>query len=212
MSEQDRVAWDERFRAGDHADTEADPFLAELEEYAALIPATRRALDVACGAGRNAVWLAERGWDVTGCDISLEGLRKAQALAREHGVRLRLFCQDLETIVLPPVCFDLIVCFFYLQRDLFAALKGALRPGGLIVYKTYTSDQLQFSGGPRHPLHLLQPQELLDAFRDFRVLCYQEIVKGRGVAQLIAQKPPESAAAGIRKADPSLPRHAGTGR
>ena len=188
MSQQERVAWDERFRGGDHAETEADPFLAELENYATLFPATRRALDVACGAGRNAVWLAERGWDVTGCDISLEGLRKAQTLAREHGVGLRLFCQDLETISLPPARFDLIVCFFYLQRDLFGALKAALRPGGLIVYKTYTRDQLQFSGGPRHPLHLLQAQELLDAFRDFRVLCYQEIVKERGVAQLIGQK------------------------
>ena len=199
MSQQERVAWDERFRGGDHAETEADPFLAELEDYATLFPATRRALDVACGAGRNAVWLAERGWDVTGCDISLEGLRKAQTLAREHGVRLRLFCQDLETIFLPPARFDLIVCFFYLQRDLFGALKAALRPGGLIVYKTYTRDQLQFSGGPRHPLHLLQAQELLDAFRDFRVLCYREIVQERGVAQLIAQKPQsESAALGIR--------------
>lgn len=189
MSKRERVEWEERFRAGDHAGAEPDPFLKQLDEYSELFPAGRRALDVAAGAGRNAVRLAERGWDVTACDVSLEGLRKAQELARGHGVSLKLFCQDLETVLLPPNRFDLIVCFFYLQRSLFPSLKNALRPGGLILYKTYTVDQQRFPGRPRHPLHLLQRQELLTIFQDFRVLCYQEIVKDRGVAQLIAQKP-----------------------
>ena len=189
MTQQERVSWDERFRTGDHAGADADPFLMQLEEYADLLPPGRRAMDLACGAGRNAVHLAERGWEVTACDISLEGLRKAQQLARERGVRLKLFCQDLETVQLPVACFDLIICFFYLQRELFPQIKAALRPHGLLVYKTYTTDQLPFRGRPRHPMHLLQPQELLEAFRDFRVLNYQEIMKDRGVAQLIAQKP-----------------------
>ena len=188
MSHQERVAWDERFRTGDHAGAEPDSILKQLADYADLFPVGRRALDVACGAGRNAVYLAEHGWDVTACDLSLEGLRQSKALAQERGVTLRLFCQDLETLWLPPSSFDLIVCFFYLQRDLFPILKTALRPSGLIVYKTYTTDQLRFPGRPRHPLHLLQPQELLETFREFRILSYQEMVKDRGVAQLIAQK------------------------
>jgi SAM-dependent methyltransferase len=206
MSREERETWDERFRAGDHAATEPDPFLAQLEDYAELLPPDRRAglkgapkagpkaapkaLDLACGAGRNAVYLAERGWDVTACDISLEGLRRAQSLARERGVRLQLFCQDLSTVQLPAEHFDLVICFFYLLRELFPQIKATLRPQGLVVFKTYTTDQLRFPGRPRHPLHMLEPQELLDAFRDFRVLTYQEIVKDRGVAQLIAQKPP----------------------
>ena len=119
MSQQERVTWDERFRAGDHAGAEPDPFLIRLEEYAELLPPERRAgpkaLDLACGAGRNAVYLAEREWNVTACDISLEGLRKAQELARERGVKLQLLCQDLETASLPPATFDLVLCFFYLQ-------------------------------------------------------------------------------------------------
>ena len=193
MSYKERVAWDERFRAGDHAGADADPFLKQIQEYADLFPPRRRAggpkaLDLACGAGRNAVYLAERGWDVTACDISLEGLRKAQELARQRGVRLKLFCQDLKTVALPAGYFDLIICFFFLQRELFPQIMAALRPQGLLVYKTYTADQLPFRGRPRHPLHLLQPQELLEAFRGFRVLCYQEIMKDRGVAQMIAQK------------------------
>ncbi|MBI1956576.1 MAG: class I SAM-dependent methyltransferase [Acidobacteria bacterium] len=193
MSQQERAVWDERFRTGDHAGAEPDPFLAQLEEYQDLYPRGRRAgpkaLDVACGAGRNAVYLAEHGWDVTACDLSLEGLRQAKGLAQERGVRLKLFCQDLETLWLPPNSFDLIICFFYLQRDLFPVLKAALRPRGLIVYKTYTTDQLRFPGRPRHPMHLLRPQELLETFREFRILTYQEMVSDRGVAQLIAQKP-----------------------
>ncbi|MBI4465409.1 MAG: class I SAM-dependent methyltransferase [Acidobacteria bacterium] len=189
MSKEERLNWDERFRGGDHATWEPDPFLGQLEEYADLLPVGRRALDVACGAGRNSVWLAEHGWEVTACDISLEGLRRTQELARQRGVHVKLFCYDLETISLPSQHFDLIVCFFYLQRELFPILKTALRPGGLIVYRTYTLDQQRFPGRPRHPLHLLQHQELLEAFRDFRILYYQEVVKDRGVAQLIAQKP-----------------------
>lgn len=207
MSRQEQETWDERFRAGDHAGAEPDPFLAQLEDYAELFPPGHRAgpqtagpkagpkaagpkaLDLACGAGRNAVYLAERGWDVAACDISLEGLRRAQALARERGVGLQLFCQDLSTVRLPAEHFDLVICFFYLLRELFPQIKATLRPHGLVVFKTYTTDQLRFPGRPRHPLHMLQPQELLGAFREFRVLTYQEIVKDRGVAQLIAQKP-----------------------
>ena len=214
MSQQERAAWDERFRAGDHASEDHDPFLAQLDEYLEALPPDRRpipnaslkvtskvapkaaapkalkAIDLACGAGGNAVYLAERAWDVTACDVSLEGLRAAQALARKRGVSLRLFCQDLETAQLPVEHFDLVVSFFYLQRELFSQIKAAVRPGGFLVFKTYTTDQLRFPGRPRHALHMLRPQELLAAFQDFRVFVYQETLEGRGVAQLIAQKPP----------------------
>ncbi len=189
MSQQDRAKWDERFRTGDHTARQPDPFLEQLEEYTELLPEKPRVLDVACGAGRNAVVLAEGGWNVTACDVSLEGLRKAKALAAERGVRLDLFCQDLQTPFLGTNCFDLLICFFYLERDLFPLLKAALKPQGLIVYKTYTVDQRRFPGRPRHSTHLLERQELLELFRDFRVFVYQETIKDRGVAQLIAQKP-----------------------
>jgi SAM-dependent methyltransferase len=194
MSNQERTRWDERFGSRDrHAASDPDPFLTRLDRYADLFPPGRRAqgrqaIDIACGAGRNAVWLAEHGWSVTGCDFSLEGLRRAQALARERRVALSLFCQDLETIELPLERFDLVVCFFYLQRSLFPMLKRALRRGGLIVYKTYTTAQIQFAGGPRHPMHLLEPGELRAAFADFEEIDYEEITIGRGVEQLIARK------------------------
>ena len=192
MSQEERRSWDVRYGAGDHTGTEPDPFLASLDEYRSLLPERGRALDVACGAGRNAVWLAQRHWSVTGCDISMKGLRKAYGLAAERGVTIDLVCADLETA--PPFrtqsrgLFDLIVCFFYLERSLFPFLKAALKPGGLMVYKTYTVDQKQISDRPMRSAFLLKPQELLHAFQDFRVLYYQELVSGRGVAQMIAQK------------------------
>jgi SAM-dependent methyltransferase len=192
MSHEDRRSWDVRFRTSDHTGREPDPFLATLDEYRSLLPASGRALDVACGAGRNAVWLAQRNWSVTGCDISLEGLRKARGLASERGVRLNLVCADLECA--PPFrmqssgLFDVILCFFYLERTLFPFFKSALKPGGLLVYKTYTVDQKPVSDRPMRSAFLLKPQELLQAFQDFRMLRYQELVDGRGVAQMIAQK------------------------
>lgn len=192
MSHEERRSWDERFRTCDHAGTEPDPFLAVLDEYRSLLPERGRALDLACGAGRNAVWLAQTHWSVTCCDISIEGLRKARGLASERGVKIDLVCADLETAL--PFrtqtlgLFDLILCFFYLERSLFPFLKAALRPGGLIVYKTYTVDQKRIGDRPMNKAHLLEPQELLHAFQDFRVLYYQELVSDRRVAQMIAQK------------------------
>jgi hypothetical protein len=78
--------------------------------------------------------------------------------------------------------------FFYLERKLFPTLLKALKPGGLLIYKTYTVDQLRFPGGPRHPLHLLKHNELLRAFRGLRVLHYREMVKDKGVAEFIGLK------------------------
>lgn len=188
MSQQERAAWDARFHSGDHADSVPDPFLLQLKDYWQLLPPRIRALDLACGAGRNAIWLAQKGCDVTALDGSVEGLHKARATAQNRGVRLDTVCYDLDA---PPDwrnCFDLIICFFYLERKLFPWLRSAMRPGGVLVYKTYTVDQQPFGGRPRHKIHLLESQELLNEFRDFRVLHYQEIMLDRGVAQIIARK------------------------
>ncbi|MBI2818020.1 MAG: class I SAM-dependent methyltransferase [Acidobacteria bacterium] len=188
MSQQERAVWDERFRSGDHADSAPDPFLFQLEEYWQLLPPRIRALDLACGTGRNAVWLARKGCDVTAVDISIEGLRKTRTAAQNSGLRVDTACYDLDA---PPDWrdrFDLIICFFFLERKLFPWLRAALRAGGVVLYKTYTVDQEAFAGRPRHKSHLLRRQELLNAFRNFRVLHYQEMMKDRGVAQIIARK------------------------
>src|SRR4029077_8862277 len=84
--------------------------------------------------------------------------------------------------------FDLVLVFFYLQRALFPALISALRPGGFLIYKTYTTEQQKFAGGPSHPMFLLQPNELLHALQSLRILHYHETITEKGVAELVGQK------------------------
>jgi SAM-dependent methyltransferase len=133
-----------------------------------------RALDVATGRGRNAVYLAGRGFQVDGIDISREALDAARVSAGDSGVSVTLHLMDLENdVTLPEEAFDIIICFNYLHRPLIPQLKRVLRPGGMLVYETYIVDQARF-GKPKNPKHLLQHNELLEFFHDFRCLRYRE--------------------------------------
>ena len=133
-----------------------------------------RVLDVATGRGRNAVYLAQQGFEVDGIDISREALDAAEALAVESGVSVTFRLMDLENDAsLPQEAYDVIICFNYLYRPLIPQLKRSLRPGGMLVYETYIVEQALF-GRPRNPKHLLQHNELLEFFHDFRCLRYRE--------------------------------------
>ena len=133
------------------------------------------------------MWLAGRGFRVTAVDSSAEAL----ALAAGHGVEVTWQQLDLESpdVDLGRETYDLICGFFFLHRPLFPRLREALRPGGLIIYKTYTSDHLRYHERPRNPAHLLEPNELLRVWEGFRVLRYEEVWEGRGTAALVARKP-----------------------
>ena len=146
-----------------------------------------RALDVAMGEGRNAIYLARLGFTVEGVDISPVAVAKALAAARSAGVEIAAQVADLEDgYEIAPGAYDVILVFRYLQRSLFPALVAGLRPGGVIVYETYIAEQAQLSR-PRNPAHLLEHNELLHAFADLRVLRYREgLVDGRYVAGIIA--------------------------
>ncbi len=163
-----------------------------LVENVPLLPHNGRALDIAMGNGRNAVYLAGLGLSVEGVDISAGMIAEAQKLAAEAGVDIQASAADLEN----GYCFkakgyEVIICFNYLYRPLMVSIKEALKPGGIIVYETYITDQARW-GKPKNPEHLLRHNELLDTFRDFRVLRYREgIMEDRkAVAGLVAQKPP----------------------
>ena len=194
MPESERDAWNRRFAEGSHSSLEADPLL--VSAYEAYIQpllgdaSRKRALDVAGGAGRHALYMAERGWQTTLIDVSEVGAEKARQNAAERGLRLDVRNQDLRFAELGSEACELVMVFFYLQRELFPALGRALAPGGILVYKTYTSEHPQLSGGkgPSHPMHLLQSNELLHAFPGLQVLYYRETVKDKGVAELIARK------------------------
>jgi tellurite methyltransferase len=169
-----------------HPDAPAPFLVANI----ALLPAGP-VLDVAMGAGRNALYLSSKGFAVTGVDNDSEALRRAGENARARGLTVDIRPGDLESgYVIPAEAYRTIICFNYLHRPLFPALRAALRPGGVIVYETYTVDQARF-GPPRNPDHLLRYNELLEVFRDYRCLRYHEgIYDGRrAVAGIIAVKP-----------------------
>jgi hypothetical protein len=78
--------------------------------------------------------------------------------------------------------------FYFLRRELFPAIAAALKPGGWLIYRTYTIDRMKVPGGPDDPRYLLQANELLRAFPDLRVMHYHETITGKAAAELVARK------------------------
>ncbi len=141
MSRADREKWDARYAGSDEGATAAaSPFLARVAD---LLPRSGRALDVAGGAGRNALWLASRGLEVTIVDVSQVGLDLAASRAARAGLALRTVCVDLDDEPLPAGPWDLVVDTLYLSRPLFPVIAAALRPGGVLVFLQPTVTNLE---------------------------------------------------------------------
>jgi tellurite methyltransferase len=189
-SEDDRNKWNKRYSAREYIYGKAP--LKFLEEKLDLL-VKGKALVLAMGEGRNAVFLAKNGFDVDGCDVSDKAIEKCKLFARESGVTLNAFVADLEEHKIPVNTYDLITCFYYTQSDLIPQIKAGLRKGGMVMFETYSIDQLKYgknAPGPKNPAYLLKHNELLDLFRDFHVIYYREseIAENKSVASLIAQK------------------------
>jgi tellurite methyltransferase len=153
--------------------------------------ARRLALDIATGRGRHARALTREGFRTLAVDIDLDAARDAMRAAA--GAPFAAWCADLTRYPLPIARFDLIVVTRYLQRDLFASIAGALVPGGLLLYETFTTAQLAHGAGPRSPDHLLEPGELRRAFDGLEVLFYEEVLAPEAVARLAARRPARAA-------------------
>lgn len=155
-----------------------------------LIPRAGRALDVACGRGRHALLLAERGLTVLALDrdeAAIEGLRAEAARRR---LRLEARIADLESgeAGLGEGAYDLVTVFHYLHRPLFPALLRAVAPGGLLIYETFTVDQAAH-GRPTNPDFLLRHGELRERLRGLTILRERDgVFEGRHVAGVAARK------------------------
>src|SRR2546421_1603572 len=194
--------WDAKHRlAGEGPPSEPASIVRELLP---LLP-DGQALDVACGTGRHALLLAERGQHVTAVDFSSVALDILAVRARSMHAPVRrsktlhesqqrlhrgleLTQADLERTQLPERRYDLILCIQYLQRSLFSQMARALRPEGVLLFETYTRRQLEFAGGPRNPAYLLETGELREAFPELCVMFCRELRAGQGIASLVAKK------------------------
>lgn len=148
-----------------------------------------RALDVASGRGRHARWLAGRGYQTTAIDVNEKALTAARERAAEAGMTIEALTMDLERpgVSLGRDRYDVIVVFRYLHRPLFPALREALRPGGVLVYETFTIAQAS-RGRPSNSDFLLQPGELRALVAPLRVLRHHEgDVDGAMLAGVVAR-------------------------
>jgi SAM-dependent methyltransferase len=189
--QEDQERWDERYREWKLDLNRGANTL--LKKYLRFLP-KGKVLDLASGEGRNAVFLAERGFEAEAVDISPVAISRARKLAKARGVKIKAMAADLDTYRLLPGRYDLILNFYFLDRRLIPRIKRGLKKGGIIIFETYTTEQKKLgTGGPGQTQYLLKPNELLRLFRGFHILFYREGVfqeggKRRAIASLIARK------------------------
>lgn len=136
-----------------------------------------KALCLAAGEGRNAVFLAQEGFDVLAVDASSKGLAKASALATERGVTIETEVADLRAYDLGVEQYDLVTDFYYHQPDLFPKVMRALKPGGFFILQGFSIDQPSTNRfGPKNPDFLMKPNELLRHFEGYRIRHYADTV------------------------------------
>ena len=191
MSAADRETWDARWSARGVELSEPEAFLTD---EAARLAGGGRALDLAGGSGRHALWLAARGYDVTLLDVSPRALEAAGSAASARGLGLSLLELDTDAIdagaaAFPPGPWDVILCHHFLWRPLFAHAGATLSEAGLLLFAQPTRVNLE-----RHPRpsarFLLEPGELAELAAPLRVLSLSEgwRASGRHEAQLVAAR------------------------
>ncbi len=183
--------WDQRY-AGSNTPPSA---AAVLTDNSHLLPPRGLALDLACGLGGNALWLAEREIRCEAWDLSPVAIAKLQAEANARNLPITARVEDLTRTPLPEARYDLICVSHFLDRALCPAIAKALRPGGLLFYQTFTREKVS-EGGPSNPDFLLERGELLQLFSGLLPVAYREegrrgdLACGlRNAAYLVAERP-----------------------
>jgi tellurite methyltransferase len=193
MNSRDR--WNERYAQPDRRWMPETPS-EWLVAHEALLHGGGRALDVACGDGRNALYLAQLGYMVEAIDVSDVAIAALSAAVEARGLTMTITprVMDLEREPLPAGPYDVIVMTNFLLRDLYAPLQQALAPGGLLVFETLARCHVDELGHSFNPDYLLEPGELPRAFAGLEVVEHHEGVAQRsghprGVAGIVARKP-----------------------
>lgn len=187
----DIVGWEELYRSGARGSEEAPTRL--VVKLAEKLPAGH-AIDLACGAGRNALYLAEHGWTVAAVDGSQTAIYLLQSRAEARGLDIEAWVADLMAadFALSPDAFDLVLIAYYLQRDLIAKAKAAVRPGGVVAAIVHTPEPGETTSEKR-----AAPGELRRLFSGWEILWDYEgpsrdPAHRRPVAEIAAQRPAAS--------------------
>jgi 2-polyprenyl-3-methyl-5-hydroxy-6-metoxy-1,4-benzoquinol methylase len=196
MSMRDRERWEEKYAVCPRrSNVEPDDWLVEtlrLIETARGTPSSpATALDIACGLGHNAIWLSQQGWSVDAVDISTTGLELAKFSAAANNVAPNWIEADLDQWQPRADSYDLVVVFRFLDRTAVPRIvRTGLRPGGWLVYETFSRAELQRTGSHiSNPSFTLAPGELAELFSDFDVLQYgEEKLHDRSVVQFLARR------------------------
>lgn len=190
MSYEEYAKWNQRWQRRDYLiNIEPRPTLSEWIDVLPL----GRVLDIACGDGRNSLYLAQNGFVVDAIDISPVALQLVQRGATDRGTEVNLILADLDNYVVPSDTYDLITCSFYLNRDLIPSIKKGVKPGGFVIYEQHyvpKSDDLDDSNiGFK-----LRSGELRDLFQGMDIRYFsegslQESESDASIARLVARRP-----------------------
>ena len=186
--------WNERYQSREHTaeDLDAAPTPLLVSTASNLVPG--KALDLACGTGRNALWLAEHGWEVTAVDGASAAIEILQTRAMERALKIDAIIADLEKgeFEIKPSRWDLITICYYLQRDLFEPAKRGVAPGGLLISIVHITEP-----GEEESPYRLRPGQLEKYLAGWEILHRHEgkandAAHRRAIAEIVARKPMQS--------------------
>lgn len=172
MSKQDRDKWNQRYAEDSYRKTNP---VTLVSDWLPKIP-VGRALDIACGAGRNAILLAQTGFEVDAIDISLEGLRRAQQTAGELGLNINWIEHDLDEPYPFESNYNLIIVMWYVDLNLVNRLCECLKPGGYLVCQEHLVTE-QEAIGPTNTNFRVAPGTLREAASGLEILLYEELIE-----------------------------------
>jgi tellurite methyltransferase len=185
-SDGEKISWDKKFSSDQYVFGK-DP-ADSLTKYIKFLPKKKlKVLDLAMSEGRNTIFMAKKGHDVTGIDISSVAIKKANALAKENNVNFKGIISDLTKYEFGKHEFDVILCYYFLDRNLITKIKNWVKPGGYIIFENFTvNDPVE---SRKNKKYLLLENELISLFEGERLIYFQELIHtNRRVSSIVIQK------------------------
>ena len=183
------VDWNRRYREGFYNGA-TEPHVL-LKRFWPTIPG-RHVADIAMGNGRDALFLSEKGFFVTGLEGSVEAIKISKETMAQKNLFIWPVLGDAGALPYRKNSFDCVIVFYFLQREAVDEIKALLKKGGILIYETFLKRQNDIDR-PRNPAYLLDDGELIGYFKGFELLFYEEIIensggKRRAVARAVGRK------------------------